>query len=114
MFLSRNHQKIQWSRGNEENFFAQRTEATTPTILKHVQHRGIEEFLNCAPMFLFFISMKLKTFRVTQNETPKMGKNSSLLTSCYIFMGHADTRFILLTDCGFYQYILGLCQDSGL
>ena len=34
--------------------------------------------MNCAPMFLFFISIKLKAFRVTQNDTPKIAKNVCL------------------------------------
>ena len=38
---------------------------------------GIEDLLNCALMFLFFISMKLKAFCVTQNETPIMVETSA-------------------------------------
>ena len=34
----------------------------------------IEEFLNCAPMCLCFILIKMKEFCVTQNDTPKTGK----------------------------------------
>ena len=41
------------------------------------RHRGIENFLSCAPMFLFFpFCMKLKAFRVTQNDTPILVKMS--------------------------------------
>ena len=42
--------------------------------LKKLQRRVIEDLLNCALMFLFFILVKLKAFRVTQNETPKKEK----------------------------------------
>ena len=45
--------------------------------LKVGRHRGIEDLLNCAPRLLFFISMKLKVFRVTHNDTPKMVKMSA-------------------------------------
>ena len=39
---------------------------------------GIEELLNCAPIFLFFyILMIFKAFCVTQNDTPKMVKVSA-------------------------------------
>ena len=46
--------------------------------LKKRQQRGIGDLLKCDPMFLFFITIKLKTFRVTQNETPKTVKNTCL------------------------------------
>ena len=39
---------------------------------KKVKHNFIEDLLNCALTSLFFILMKLKAFRVTQHETPKM------------------------------------------
>ena len=39
---------------------------------KERRHRGIEGLQKCSPIFLFFISIKLKAFHVTQNETPKM------------------------------------------
>ena len=38
------------------------------------RHKGIEDLLICAPMYFLNLT-KLKTFRVTQNETPKMEKN---------------------------------------
>ena len=46
-----------------------------PPPKKKVQDKEIEDLINCAPMFLFFYSIKLKAFCVTQNETPKMAKN---------------------------------------
>ena len=46
--------------------------------LKKGKPRRIEDWLKCAPMFLFFISMKLKASHVTQNKTPKMEKNVHL------------------------------------
>ena len=36
--------------------------------------KDIEDFLNCALTFLFLISIKVKDFLVTQNDTPKMVK----------------------------------------
>ena len=52
------------NRTNNSNFFK-------------VPHRGIKCFLKFAPTFLFLILIKLKAFRVTQNETPKMVKFST-------------------------------------
>ena len=49
-----------------------RKEPTTPSI-KTLLHRGIEDFLKWAYTF-FFLSIKLKLFRITQNDTPKMVK----------------------------------------
>ena len=61
------------------------------TNLKEGQHRGIEDLLNCSTTFLFFsISVKLKVFRVTQNETSKMAKFSvSANRMSRFFMVHA-------------------------
>ena len=38
----------------------------------------IEDLLNCEDLILFFISIELKAFCVTQNETPKMVKKNRL------------------------------------
>ena len=46
--------------------------------LKKGRYSWIGDFLNCATMFLFFISIKLKVFRVTENETRKMVKKFRL------------------------------------
>ena len=75
-----------------------RTEAKNPSI-KNVQYRGIEDFLNCAPMFLFFYSMKLKLFRVTQNETPKMAQNVCLYSQVVIFFSE-DAPIVSLHEKG--------------
>ena len=59
------------------------------------KHRGIEDVMNCALMFLFLISMKLKAFCVTQNETPKMVKIPPLPISCHIIFQNTSLTNII-------------------
>ena len=54
--------------------FVQRKQNQHLHQFKKVRHRGIKDSLNCDLMFLFIIPMKLKTFRITQNDTPEMVK----------------------------------------
>ena len=63
---------------SQRGFFLQREWNQPLHQIKKGQHIGIEDFLHCAPTFLLFISIKLKAFRVTQNDTPKMIKNVRL------------------------------------
>ena len=106
-FLSSDHQKWIWSHRHENYFCTMRTETLT-TSNKKGQHIWIEDLLNCATVFLFLISIKLKAFCVTQNKTPKMVKKCPPLlmdyhknlrsTSicldwdvlCYVLLGKAD------------------------
>ena len=64
-------------------FNAVQTEPKTLLIFKKGRHRGIEDLLKCAPMFLFFILMKLKAFCVTQNDTPKIVKMSAFTNTVH-------------------------------
>ena len=57
---------------------------------------GIEEFLNCAPMFLCFILIKMKEFCVTQNDTPKTGKKYvSTNKFSHVFKEHKPSSWII-------------------
>ena len=60
--------------------------------------------LKCAPIFLFFISMKLKVFRVTQNETPKIAKMSVSTTK----LSHFSTE-----HAGSDVYKIAICINLG-
>ena len=72
------------------NFLCDANGSNNAINLKKGQNRGIENFLNCAPMFLFFISMKLEAFCVAQNETPQMAKMSvSTNKLSHFFAEHA-------------------------
>ena len=76
---------LQW-----KNIYTVQTEPTTPSI-KKVGRKGVEDLLNCALTFLFFISTKLKEFCVTQNETPKMVKMSASTNN----LSHKNAEHIL-------------------
>ena len=72
-FFNQHPSKMTIEPSQWEKNCAMRTEPTTPSIKKG-RHMIIEDLLKCALMLLFFISIKLKVFRFTQNETPKMVK----------------------------------------
>ena len=82
--LSSNHKK---DNGNTKmRIFFVRRKPNQELIYKKGQRTLIEEFLNCGTFFLFFIYIKLKAFRVTQNETLKIEKNPPLLSSLHIIV----------------------------
>ena len=55
-------------------FCATQTEPTTPSIWKKVQHRGIEGFLKCFPMFLFFYFNEIEGVLCYTVWDPENGK----------------------------------------
>ena len=54
------------------SLFVQRERNQQLHKFKKLRHSLIEDLLYCATAFLFFISIKLNTFCVTQNETPNI------------------------------------------
>ena len=61
---------------------------------KNWRRKDIEVLLNCALLFLFFILIKLREFRVVQNEIPKTVKKcASTNKSSQNFVEHVLNKF---------------------
>ena len=56
------------------NIFMQCRRSQQINQFKNWRRKDVEVLLNCALLFLFFILIKLREFRVVKNEIPKMVK----------------------------------------